>query len=177
MWRLLGRSRQFQQQLDARWHRLYRVAYSWCHDPHLASDLAQETLYKALKNRHQLKDESAFDAWVFTILNNCWKDHWRNQRDTMEIEADGLQTEDNCYAEIEQDTIINVVRNAIALLPIKQRQILTLIDLEEMSYKEVAGILDIPIGTVMSRICRAREALKVSLLDLEQSKPSLRRVK
>lgn len=177
MWEIFTQSRQYQQQLDARWHRLYRLVYSWCHDPHLASDLSQEAIVKALKNRHQLKDENSLDAWLFTILNNCWKDHWRKNREMVDIETIEIPIEDNQTSSFDQQELVNGVRRAIAQLPVNQRQIISLIDIEEMSYKEVANILDIPIGTVMSRLCRARNALKTILQDIDQEKPGLRRIK
>jgi len=181
MWEIFTQSKRFQKQLDVRWHRLYRLAYSWCHDPHLARDLVQEAIVKALRSKHQLKDEKALDAWLFTILNNCWKDYWRSKKETVDIDSMHLSLEDHHHSAHEQRDIVTSVRDAIAQLPLNQRQIITLIDLEEMSYKEVANILDIPIGTVMSRLCRARKSLKTLLLDIEknigQNKPNLRRIK
>jgi len=181
MWSFIGQSRRFQKELDDRWQRLYRLAYSWCHDPHLSSDLVQETLLKALKNKHQLKDSKAMDAWLFMILNNCWKDYWRSKKEMVEIESLTFHSESDTELELEQENAVNRIRHGIAQLPINQRQIITLIDLEEMSYKEVATILEIPIGTVMSRLCRARNALKIILKDIESfvepGKPNLRRIK
>lgn len=178
MWEILTSSRKIQKQLNERWHRLYRLAYAWSHDPHLASDLAQETIVKAIAKRHQLKDEKNLDAWLFSILNNCWRDHWRSKKKMIDIDSvDPVILDD----PQEQSDIINSMRHAIAQLSFKQRQIITLIDLEEMSYKEVANILDIPIGTVMSRLCRARATLKTALLDLEietgKNESGLRRIK
>lgn len=177
MWVIFTQSKRFQQQLDARWHRLYRLAFSWCHDPHLACDLSQEAMLRAIKHKDQLNDENALDAWLFTILNNCWKDYWRSKKQTVDIETVSLSEEGSYSSNHDQLDIINNVRKAISQLPMNQRQIVTLIDIEEMSYKEVADILEVPIGTVMSRLCRARNALKTLLSDMEQSKPSLRRIK
>jgi len=181
MWKIFSQSKGIQKQLDTRWHRLYRLAYSWSHDSHLAKDLAQETLIKALKSKHQLKDEKALDAWLFTILNNCWRDHWRSKKEMLDIDSMVLSVEDDHYAALERQEIVTEVRHAISLLPLNQRQVITLIDLEEMGYKEVAIILDIPIGTVMSRLNRARKSLKIKLLDIEknagQKKPNLRSIK
>jgi len=78
------------------------------------------------------------------------------------------------YAE-RQEAVIRV-RTAIAALPLGQRQVVTLVDLEEFSYAEVADIMAIPIGTVMSRLCRAREALR-GLLKPAAAEPRLRSVK
>ncbi|HQT25493.1 MAG TPA: sigma factor-like helix-turn-helix DNA-binding protein, partial [Burkholderiales bacterium] len=65
-----------------------------------------------------------------------------------------------------QSQLVSRVRNAVAKLPLGQRQVLTLVDLEEFSYAEVSAILDIPVGTVMSRLCRARSTLKILLNEL-----------
>lgn len=160
---------------------LYRIAYSWCHDPSLADDLAQEALLKALRNAKQLKNTDAIKGWLGKILANCWYDHLRRRKDTVDL--DNIPYEEDVHAidSNERQDIIDRVRAMIALLPIGQRQVITLVDLAGFSYAEIAGILDIPIGTVMSRICRARKTLKTSLADydprLEFERASIRVVK
>ena len=151
---------------DAR-PRLYRVAYAWCHDAGLADDLAQEAVIKGLKSVHQLKDESVLEAWLFRILHNCWRDHFRLQHPSddiehaMELPAPG-KTPDEIRAESE---LIGRVRRAVAALPMGPRQVVSLVDLEELSYTEAAEALAIPIGTVMSRLHRARKQMQVKLID------------
>lgn len=161
--------------------RLYRLAYAWCHDSHLADDLAQDALAKALSRRGQLREEEALESWLFTILNNCWRDHLRARRDFADVEElDEVILSpdpgpDQNYAS-RQTTAR--VRDAIAALPMAQRQVITLVDIEECSYAEVAKVLDVPVGTVMSRLSRARRALKERLLANEaHCQPVLRRVK
>ena len=66
--------------------RLYRMAYAWTHNPHLADDLVQQTLCKALNNHRQLKDMGAAQAWLFRILANCLKDHYRAKREVLSAE-------------------------------------------------------------------------------------------
>lgn len=147
---------------------LYRVAYSWCHDRALAEDLVQETLLKALSRRAQLRDRERLKGWLFAILNNGFRDHLRRRRVHEDIDemADEMPSvspspeDDHATSEI-----VARVRAAIAVLPLGQRQVVTLVDLEELSYAEVAQALGIPIGTVMSRLCRARAALRVALTD------------
>lgn len=132
--------------------RLYRVAFSWCHDAGLADDLVHEALIKALKSIHQLKDETVLDAWLFSILNNCWRDHFRRQHpqadieEIMELPADGPSPEER-HAESQ---LVGRVRRAVAALPMGQRQVITLVDLEQMAYSETAEVLGIPVGTVMA---------------------------
>jgi RNA polymerase sigma-70 factor (ECF subfamily) len=117
---------------------------------------------KGLKSVHQLKDESVLEAWLFSILHNCWRDHFRRQHpqvdieEIMELPADGPTPEQH-HADSE---LVRRVRRAVAALPLGQRQVITLIDLEELSYSAAAQALEIPIGTVMSRLSRARLALR-----------------
>ena len=139
---------------------LYRIAYSWCHNAALADDLVQETLVKALKNSSQLRDPQTVRAWLYRILSNCWRDHFRRSRDTVDVDDVVLVAADTPDLQHDRQQIVNRVRNAIARLPMGQRQVISLVDLEGCSYIEVAQILDVPIGTVMSRLSRARKALK-----------------
>lgn len=165
----------FRGRLERSRPRLYRTAYAWCHDAALADDLVQETLLKALKNGQQMRDEARLDGWLFRILANCWRDHFRHARDAEDIDeiiCAGGDTPEALHAQTE---LVARVRAAVAKLPLGQRQVLTLVDLEGFSYAECAEILAIPAGTVMSRVCRARQALKRDLLDLAAS--GLRRVK
>ena len=162
----VGLSSVFEAQVNKIRPRLYRLAYSWCHNSALADDLVQETLIKALKNKSQLRDPSLLNSWLFSILANCLRDHFRKHKemdDIDELEEFRYSHENTPEIEHSQAQIVLHVRTAIALLPTGQRQVLTLVDLEELSYIEVATILDIPIGTVMSRLCRARAALKTFL--------------
>jgi RNA polymerase sigma-70 factor (ECF subfamily) len=161
---------------------LYRIAYAWCHDPALADDLVQEALSKAWARRAQLRDEAALKSWLVSIMNHCWLDHLRSRRDFDDVEdwqdalESGAESPEACCDRVR---VIACVRAAVAQLPLGQRQVLTLVDLEEFGYAEVAAILDIPVGTVMSRLSRARAGLK-NLLDAAQrasAQPPLRRVK
>ena len=146
--------------------RLYRMAYAWTHDPHLADDLVQQAIYKALSNQRQLKDLGAAEAWLFRILSNCLKDHYRAKRDVVSSEdvviADEITPEHNT----EQQQLVDKVRRAVKRLPLAQCQVVTLVDLEGFTYASVAEILEIPVGTVMSRLCRGRRALKEHLIDV-----------
>jgi RNA polymerase sigma-70 factor, ECF subfamily len=144
-------------------NRLYRLAFSWCHDAMLADDITQETLTKAMQKLHQLKDESLFDAWLFAILNNQWREYLRKSRPCEDI--DELVFADHQTPEYwhGREQLTNHVRYAISDLPLGQRQVITLVDIESMSYLAVSETLDIPVGTVMSRLSRARKALQEKL--------------
>jgi RNA polymerase sigma-70 factor (ECF subfamily) len=178
---MFNHSRLIRNELTQRRELLYQLAYSWCHEPALADDLVQNTMVKALRNGKQLRDPGAIKAWLTRILANCWYDHLRSKRDMTDIdELSGehqLRTEDGN----ERQDMVDRVRQMIAALPDAQRQVITLVDLAGFSYAEIAEILDIPIGTVMSRICRARKALKVALAEYDPrhdfARARIRRVK
>lgn len=143
--------------------RLYRMAYAWSHDAALADDLAQEALARALERMAQLRDPEKLDAWLFRILANCWRDAMRSRFDAEDVDeiAGALASAEAGPEQLHAvSQVIGRVRAAVARLPLGQRQVVSLVDLEEFSYAEAAGILDIPVGTVMSRLCRARHALR-----------------
>lgn len=145
---------------------LFRTAYAWSHDRALAEDLAQETLAKALTHVDQLRDPERLRSWLFGILANQWRDHLRALRPLLDIDTldDEWPSPDPTPDEAcGRAQVAAQVRCAVARLPMGQRQVLTLVDLEEFSYAEVALALGIPIGTVMSRLCRARTALRAYL--------------
>jgi len=159
--------------------RLYRLAWSWCHDPALADDLTQETLLRGLRRVDQLRDPGRLDQWLTQILANLHRDHLRRQRETVPLEAvdlpGGLATED----EAQRLGIVQQVQGAIAQLGDEQRKVITLVDLMGFTYADVARILDVPAGTVMSRLSRARDRMR-RLLETAGARPAtstLRRVK
>jgi RNA polymerase sigma-70 factor (ECF subfamily) len=165
---------------------LFRVALMWCHDRALADDLAQETLAKALAAARQLRDPDKLRPWLYGILANCWRDHLRAHRPTEDIDTldeQWLAAEGTPEQALGQAQLARRVRAAIARLPTGQREVLALVDLEACSYAQVAEILALPIGTVMSRLCRARAALRQALAGTDgeraahHERPALRRVK
>lgn len=164
--RFIGRSRQFETRLEESRCRLWRLAQSWCRNRALADDLVQDTLAKALDRHGQLRDPEALHAWLCSILANCWHDQLRGSKETVDIDTvEGHELpahgcpEDDCL----QNEVVRRVRQAVGQLPTGQREVVTLVDLEEFSYAEVAAILDVPIGTVMSRLSRARASLREAL--------------
>ena len=146
--------------------RLYRMAYAWTHSPNLADDLVQQTLYKALSNQKQLKDPGAAEAWLFRILSNCLKDHYRARREVLTGDELVIVERKTPEHETEQQQLVNNVRRAVQKLPLAQCQVITLVDLEGFTYASVAEILEVPVGTVMSRLCRGRRALRELLTDV-----------
>jgi len=155
------------REIKAKRESLYRLAYSWCNDPAIADDLVNEALLKAFKTKTKLRDKKSLDSWLYKILSNCWYDFLRQKRPYEQIENIVLVDKHSPEEQLQQHQLIKQVQNSVSLLPIGQRQVVTLIDLEGLSYQEVSEILDIPIGTVMSRLNRARNLLKAQLLKTE----------
>lgn len=179
----LCQQREMKQRIANSRSRLYRTAYAWSHNPDLASDIVQEAMTKALKQLKQLREPDKLDSWLFGILINCWRDHFRQQRDTVDIDNIEIAHEDTPEKRQEKRDMIENIRLCVAKLPEAQRQVITLVNLEEFSYAEVAEILNIPVGTVMSRLSRARSTLAKHLLtrqinhDIRETKPKLRSIK
>lgn len=177
-WLQTRAQRELTEKIEASRERLYRVAFAWSHDAALADDLSQETLTRGLARIEQLREAERLSSWLFSILHRCWIDHLRGRREDLDEEALAeLPSElPGPDGQVETQETVNRVRAAIAVLPLGQRQVVTLVDLEEFTYAEVAEVLAIPIGTVMSRLCRARGALR-GLLEPATEQPRLRSVK
>jgi RNA polymerase sigma-70 factor (ECF subfamily) len=142
------------------------MATAWCHDEMLADDLVQDTLSKAIKNQQQLNDHIKLDAWLFRILHNTWMEHLRRYRPTTDLDDIDPLEERTPERNLSDQQIVDRVQQAILKLPVSQRQVVTLVDIEGSSYADVAEILAVPMGTVMSRLNRARNNLKKSLIGM-----------
>jgi RNA polymerase sigma-70 factor (ECF subfamily) len=168
----LRQRRAFRKMVGKSRKRLYRMAYTWTHDPYLADDMVQQALCKALNNQRQLKDIAAADAWLFRILANCLKDHYRAKREVLlgddQVRVDYVTPE----TQTQEQQLVDEVRLAVSRLPLAQCQVITLVDLEGFTYAKVAETLEIPVGTVMSRLCRGRAALRDTLLSARSQLPT-----
>jgi len=173
---------QLHNRMAASRNRLYRLAYAWCNDATVSDDLTQEAMTKALRNSRQLKDTAKLDQWLNGILINCWRDYYRSRKEYDNVDDYELYDDDTPEKQWIQSDQRQRIRDAIARLPESQRMVVTLVDIDGASYAEVAETLQIPIGTVMSRLCRARKTLMKHLQDLRQvtapvNTPYLRRIK
>lgn len=157
---LSAKQRELCERLQSDRSRLFRMAYAWSHNTDMADDVVQLTMIKAINNIDRISDIGALDSWLFRILSNCFYDACRKQREYVDIDNVVLRDESTPESVQLQDEMLISVRNAIARLPFKYRQVLTLIDIENFSYAEVAEIIDVPLGTIMSRLNRARQSLK-----------------
>jgi len=146
--------------------RLYCYALSLAQDRDEARELLQDCAVKALSARKAPKDEAAYRAWLFTILRNAFIDDRRRRRRRV---ADVLD-EDNAAVRqwtTTEQVMVNVltVRRALRRLSRAHREVVVLIDVGGFTYAEVAGLLGIPVGTVMSRVSRARAMLLAIIAD------------
>lgn len=155
--------------------RLYNFACWLTQDRHEAEDLVQETYAKALKGFSSFQPGTNFRAWIYRILRNAFLNSRTGLKATMTVplEIDGdemnLPAADNTPETILlQRADWNLVQKALEQLPIPYREVLLLCEVEEMSYQEIANALGIPIGTVMSRLSRARGALRAAVQKLQQ---------
>jgi RNA polymerase sigma-70 factor (ECF subfamily) len=158
--------------------RLRRFARALVGDPSDADDLVQDCLLRALGRLSFWRQGTNMRAWLFTILRNLHKNQLRqSSRRPAEVPIDETPGVSSPPAQ-EQRLALRDLSEAMAGLPETQREVVLLIGLEGMSYKETARILDVPLGTVMSRLSRGREALRAMMHDGGlDDKPSLRSVK
>ncbi len=168
------RHKKLTRELCANRHRFYKLAYSWTGDPMLADDLVQEAMQKALHSFDSLKDDSKLNAWTCRILMNCHRDWLRRRKDTVDFDDYEFAAEGDPLAQVSADDTSAMVRHCIARLSDKHRDVITLVDLMEFSYEEVSQALEIPIGTVMSRLCRARRQLKQLIAAASAQEPAAR---
>jgi RNA polymerase sigma factor (sigma-70 family) len=140
-----------------------------------ADDLVQDTLERAISRWHQRRPDGETRAWLFTILHNLAVNHLRRAaRRGREVPLDDAGESDVAAPSTQEDTLRrDGILGAVGQLPDEQRSVLLLVSIEDVSYAEAARILDIPIGTVMSRLARARARL-LKLLE-EQGKPTFDR--
>ncbi|MCF3642101.1 RNA polymerase sigma factor [Rhizobium sp. TRM95111] len=154
---------------------LRRFAISLCRSRDLADDLVQSACERALLGAERFEPGTRLDSWLFRILRNLWIDHLRRQKtagipDDIADHAELAGT--NGDAEVEGRSDLRSVSEAIGRLPPEQREVLLLVCVEDLSYKDTADILSIPIGTVMSRLARARK----NLMEMTGIKPDVTRL-
>ncbi|MEJ2619871.1 MAG: sigma-70 family RNA polymerase sigma factor, partial [Candidatus Thiodiazotropha sp.] len=152
--------------------KLYRLAWSWCQNSEDAQDLVQETWIKALERSNQLRDREKLLQWMSRIMVNIHRDNQRRRHNDTTLDQLDLPSQDITIDTIDRHEEIQRVQQAVAQLPLDQRMVLTLVDLMEFSYAEVAETLALPIGTVMSRLSRSRRKLRLALTVEKQAQKS-----
>jgi len=156
---------------------LYNFAFWLAQDRAAAEDLVQETYMKALNGFSSFQQGTNFRAWMYRILRNTFLTTQTGLKTFVSLDGDG---EEPPEAGIEPETRVTpeslllarteqqAIQNALERLPVNYREIVLLCDLEEMSYREIAQTLDMPVGTVMSRLSRARRAMRALLTAKEE---------
>lgn len=151
---------------------LYNFACWLTHDRAEAEDLVQETFVKALKGFGSFRQGTNFRAWIYRILRNTFLTSRTSLKATMTVplEEETQEAILPVTSETPESILLDhanqqVIQDALEGLPVILREVVLLCDVEEMSYQEIADTLGIPIGTVMSRLARARQTLRESLHD------------
>ena len=131
-----------------------------------AQDCAQETMLRAFRAFSSFRQEAAFSTWITRIAMNVCTDALRKRRDAVSLDAlredTGFDVPDpapTAYARLEEKERLLILREGMALLPPDMREVIALRDMQGKSYEEISDILNVPLGTVKSRVSRAREKL------------------
>ena len=143
------------------------VIYRMCGDAQLAEDAAQETFIRAWQNLSSYRPQTSLRNWLYRIAVNAATDMLRKEKRIMPDDIDNLHLTDGQLgpeAMASQQERTALVQNAILSLPDASRAVLVLREYEGLSYQEISSTLDIPLGTVMSRLNYARKLLKTKLL-------------
>lgn len=152
----------FEDQLAALLPRLRRFAHALSRNPADADDLTQATIERALRSKAQWQPGTRLDSWTYRIMRNLWIDTARARSRNQKLEApseEGGQVGDDPRQAMDASLDLKRLMAAMERLPEEQRQVVALILIEGFGYREVAEMLNLPIGTVSSRLVRGRTAL------------------
>lgn len=166
--------------------RVYGVCYRMTHHPDDALDCAQQTMLKVIQNISQFQGQSAISTWVYRIAVNVTISHIRKMKVRQTVSLDqsvgnassnarpatlGASLKDNRELSpdehVQKKETMRLLRQAIAMLEPDHRAVLVLRDTQQLDYQQIGEILDLPVGTVKSRLFRARLALRQTMLQLE----------
>jgi len=157
--------------------RLLNFAYRFVNDEEQAEDVVQDTLLKLYTHRHYYRNIAKFSTWIYTIAGNLAKTELRkrkrhkvtnlSQMGRQEQEYELPATEAETGQKVDGHYAGKQIQQAIQMLPLNFRTVIILRDIQELSYEEISNIVDVPLGTVKSRINRARLQLQKALKDLK----------
>jgi RNA polymerase sigma-70 factor, ECF subfamily len=156
-------SQNFQEELVALLPRLRRFARNLTRSPHDADDMVQIAVERAITCAEQRLPDTRLDGWMFKIVRNAWIDEVRSRVRRDKIFAPEEAGEQIGNDAIEQEATLMSVQTALLRLSEEQRVAVSLVLVEGLSYKEAAEVLEVPIGTLTSRLARGREALQALL--------------
>lgn len=158
--------------------KLINFIYHYLKDPESAEDVVQETMIKLYQKKHYYKEIAKFSTWLYTIAKNLANtelrkrknrkttllSHFSNDDKTYEIPSDDLEIGQH----VQTDIVTEIIKKAINKLSEKFKTVIILRDIQEIPYEEISEIIGVPIGTVKSRINRARLQLQVELKHLRE---------
>jgi RNA polymerase sigma-70 factor (ECF subfamily) len=160
-----GSKHKIEALVDAHYEALYRYAYRLSGASQTAEDLTQETFCQAQKNLQQLRDDAKAKSWLFTILRNAFLHRLRASKQEKEISLDGIGEIPERAAEPAVPIDSAQLQRALDALPEAFRTPIILYYFEEFSYRDIADQMNVPLGTVMSRLARAKTFLRQRLTD------------
>lgn len=156
----------FEDELLALLPRLRRFAASLSRNVADGDDLCQAAIERALRSRHLWEEGTRLDSWMYRIMRNIWIDEARARQrraKTFAPEEEGGHVGNRDDQRMEAVAELSSVERALSRLPDEQREVIALVLVEGLAYKEAAEILDIPMGTLTSRLVRGRNALLIEL--------------
>ena len=156
-------SQSIHEQIVALLPRLRRFARNLTRNPHDADDVVQIAVERALTRLDQWRRGARLDSWMFTIVRNAWIDELRSRGRHGKVFLAAEAGENIGTDSMARETELLSVQSAMARLPEDQREAVSLVLVEGLPYKEAAEVLDVPIGTLTSRLARGREALQALL--------------
>ena len=156
---------------------LLNFAYRFLGNVEESEDIVQETFLRLWRNRHAYRQIAKFSTWIYTIAGNLAKTELRKRKRRKVVSISDMGFEDKEY-EIEDETSTTdrevnssltekIIQDAINELPPRFKEVIILRDIQELSYEDIGSILQIPLGTVKSRVNRARLKLQAKLKDLK----------
>jgi RNA polymerase sigma-70 factor, ECF subfamily len=163
------------QKLEETIPALRRYAWALLRNESDADDLVQDCILRAIDRLNRFRTDSELRPWLFTIMQNLYVNSWRRKRRQAELVTDDAEADLAVSPSQPAGMEVRDVLRGLDALPDDQRQVLLLTAVEGFQYDEVARMLDVPTGTVMSRLSRARDRLRDFIEGRER--PALRRVK
>ena len=145
---------------------MYRLAYRLVGDRHEAEDLVQEAFRSAWKSRQLFRQDGGNRAWLASILRRRVADHWRRPRPPAVLADERTLEVETTSIDPSQEGYTDEMQQALARLPDDLRETLLLVVVAELTHQEAADLLGIPLGTVLSRVSRARKRLRDHLITL-----------
>ena len=161
--------KEFNRLVDEYGPTLYRIAYRMVGDGHVAEDIVQETFRSAWKGRQRYEPGRGDRAWLATILRRRVVDLWRRKKPIDTVGGDAVYEIGVNDPDPMADELSSQLQEGLSKLPKPLRETLLLVVVGELTHQEVADMLEIPLGTVLSRVSRARTRLRQHLIELSRT--------